>query len=363
MADQRLLEIFIECASIEGLSQREKPVATYIKKFLSAIGEKIISDNSGKYSGSNTGNLIWKHGSGGNFILLSHMDTARSTKNLKTVFKKDRITSDGKTVLGVDNRAGIAVLLRLIEKIIKEKISVNDFTIAFTTCEETSLGGSKNLELNGEIKYGFVFDSYLRPGAFINESIGAASFDVLITGKAAHSGIAPEKGINAIMIASEAISQIKIGSLDQHSSVNIGLISGGSAVNVIPESTFVRGEVRSNKNDVLKKILEEINNIFQRTAKKFGGSSEFHYNWDFKPYLIKETDDIYKIITGTLKTVGLKPKPSISKGGSDANSLNERHIHAVNLGIGAQNPHSNEEFILFEDLNKSLEIAYQLVKV
>jgi tripeptide aminopeptidase len=202
----------------------------------------------------------------------------------------------------------------------------------------------------------------MRPGYFINNSIGAATFEISITGKAAHSGISPEKGINAIMIASEAISEIKLGSIDEFSSINIGQINGGSAVNVIPEATIVRGEVRSNHTQTLKKLMEDIKITFEKSAKKYGGTSEFKFNWDFKPYSISKHDEVYKIISETLKSVGLKPKPALSRGGSDANSLNERKIQSVNLGIGAQNPHSNDEFILYDDLYKSLEIAHELVK-
>ena len=362
MNEQRLIDLFLEVARINAISGNEKPLADYIKSFLSGYGYRIEEDNSRTFTNSNTGNLICKIGNGGNFLLLSHMDTARPTKNLKPVILGDKITSSGDTVLGVDNRAGVSVLLYTLEKIAKEKTPVKDFTVAFTTCEETTLFGSKNLGVNGEIKHGFIFDSGYRPGNFVYSACGAIGLIIKILGKASHSGISPEKGINSMLVAAKAISQLPLGRIDEETTMNIGLLKSGSAVNVIPELTELEGEVRSFN---LKKAEDNFNylvNIFKTEAEKTGAKIEIDFFWDFLPYTIPEDAYVYKEITKALNKVGLKPEPKISLGGSDANSLNGRGIESVNLGIGAQNPHSNEEFIYIEDLVKSAEIALELVK-
>lgn len=362
MNKQRLIDLFLEVARINALSGNEKPIAEYIKSFLTQYGYQVNEDNSRSATNSNTGNLICKIGSGGNYLLLSHMDTARPTENVKPVILEDRITSSGDTVLGVDNRAGVSVLLYTLEKIANEKIPVKDFTVAFTTCEETTLFGSKNLGVNGEIKHGFIFDSGYRPGSFIYSACGAIGLTIKIIGKASHSGISPEKGINSMQVAAKAISQLPLGRIDEETTMNIGLLKSGSAVNVIPELTELEGEVRSFN---LKKAEDNFNllvNIFKSEAEKVGAKIEVNYFWDFLPYTIPETTYVYKEISRVLNKVGLEPTPKISLGGSDANSLNGRGIESVNLGIGAQNPHSNEEFIFIEDLIKSAEIALELVK-
>ena len=151
MDRQRIIEIFLQAASINALSGSEKPIADFIKSFLSDYNYKVSEDDSQKFTSSNSGNLICKIGTGGDFLLLSHMDTARPTLETKPILEDDKIVSSGDTVLGVDNRAGIAVLLFILEKIAKENIPVKDFTVAFTTCEETTLFGSKNLVINGKI--------------------------------------------------------------------------------------------------------------------------------------------------------------------------------------------------------------------
>jgi tripeptide aminopeptidase len=358
----RLIDIFLQTASINALSQNEKPVADFIKNFLTDTPFSILEDDSSKNSGSNTGNIIIRIGDGGNFVLLSHMDTARPTLKMRPVFQNGKITSAGDTVLGVDNRLGIAVLLYTLEKIHKEKIQVKDFTVAFTTCEETTLLGSKNLKLATHINRGFVFDSSFRPGNFINSACGSKGFKVKIKGRASHSGIAPEKGINAIAAAANALHLIKQGRIDDDTTLNIGKINGGSAVNVVPEEVCIEGEVRSFNPSRVAELITEVSNIFSAETKKLNAEIEFESNWDFKPYTVESSNPVHKEITEVLKRTGLTPEPRISLGGSDANSLNELGISAVNLGIGAQNPHSNDEFVLIEDLTKSAEIAMELVK-
>ncbi len=362
MIDKQLLEIFLDLIKIEGVSQQEAGVAEYIKRFLMKYGFKFHEDDSKKSTGSNTGNIIVKIGSGGEIILASHMDTARSTLNVNPQLQNDRITSDGTTVLGVDNRMGIAILLRLLQKVQLESIITKDFSVAFTTCEETTLAGSMNLRLNGTVKYGFVFDSYMPPGKFVANSYGAATFKIEINGKASHSGIAPEQGINALDIAIKAMSGLSVGKVTDTTVINFGKISGGSAVNVIPEKVIVEGEVRSLSIAEGENILEKISQAFRRAAQLQGGKLDFSYKWDFKPYSINKNSFTYNKIYEVLRKINLDPVGIESRGGSDANSLNEKGIESINIGIGAQNPHSNDEFVLYDDFEKSLKIALELVR-
>jgi tripeptide aminopeptidase len=362
MNPSRLIEIFLHIIRINALSQQEKPVADFISNFLTGLGYLVEYDDSAKFTNSNSGNVICKVGNGGDFVLTAHMDTARPTENVRPIIKDDRIVSSGDTVLGVDNREGVAVLLYTLERIAKEKIPVKDFTVAFTTCEETTLFGSKHLGLNGNIKKGFVFDSGYRPGNFIYSACGAIGFNLKVIGKASHSGIAPEQGINSLLVSAKAINKLPLGRIDEETTMNIGTLKSGSAVNVIPELTEMIGEVRSFNSEKAENHFNLLVKTFEDEAKSVNAKIEYDYFWDFKPYTINENSDVYKEIVRVIKNVGLNPTPKISLGGSDANSLNAKGIEAVNIGIGAQNPHSNDEFVLIEDLIKTAEIALELVK-
>jgi len=362
MKTDRLIELFLQLIKIEALSQHEKPVADHIHAFLSALKLKPYFDKSRSRTGSDTGNLICKVGSGGDVMFLSHMDTARSTGGVNPQVLPDRIASDGTTVLGVDNRAGIAVILFALEKALLGKMSVKDFTIAFTTCEESTLAGSLSLEVPEGIKKCFIFDSSLRPGSFIYSSCGAKNFTVTIKGVAAHSGLAPEKGVNSIAIAAQALSKIQQGRIGDKTTVNIGVINGGTAVNVVPEITQLTGEVRSVEMGMVDEMIHSIKAIFSKETAAHGAGLVFNDEWDFKPYQITPETGIYKDVLAVMGHVGLAPVPVASLAGSDANSLNGRGVQAINLGIGAQNPHANDEYIMKVDLAKSAEIALELMK-
>lgn len=362
MDKQRLIEIFLQAIRINALSGNEKTVADFIKSFLSEYSYNISEDDSPQFTNSDTGNLICKVGTGGDFLMLSHMDTARPTIDTKPIVLEDRIVSSGDTVLGVDNRVGVTVLLFLLEKIAKEKIPVKDFTVAFTTCEETTLFGSKHLSVSEDINRCFVFDSGYRPGNFIFSSCGAIGFTMQIHGKASHSGISPEKGINSLQVAAKAMSKLTLGRIDENSTMNIGLLKSGSAVNVIPELTELEGEVRSFDLQKAENYFEMLVKTFTTEAEAVGAKITCNHFWDFKPYTISEDATVFTETIKAITEAGLTPNPTISLGGSDANSLNGRGIASVNLGIGAQNPHSNDEFVFIEDLIKSAEIALAIVK-
>lgn len=362
MTDKRLLQIFLDLISIDALSGSEKPVFEYAANFLKSCGYNPREDETAPLTGGNTGNLICDIGSGGDTVFLSHMDTARPTKNVKAIVTEDKITSDGTTVLGVDNRAGMASLLYAVEKAYKENIALKDFTLVFTTNEETTLGGSQNLKLPEKIKQGFIFDSHLPPGNFIDESVGAVAFNIKVKGKASHSGISPEKGIDSIKITSRAIASLEFGRIDEATTANIGSIHGGSAINVVPELTLIEGEVRSVNPDKIEKKISEIKIRFEKEAEKDGASVEFEYRWDFMPYTISRKSKVYQTLCDALISAGLEPQPQMSYGGSDANSLNAKGISCINLGIGAANPHSNDEYIYIADLYKTSDIALELMK-
>jgi tripeptide aminopeptidase len=355
------IRLFLDLISIDALPGYEKPVADFIKKYCSELGLSVTEDQTHQTFGGTSGNLICKVGDGGDTVLLSHMDTARSTKNVKPVVTSDRIQSDGNSVLGVDNRAGIAIILYALSKALNGNVTKPNITIAFTICEETTMIGSRNIALDN-IKMGYVLDSSLRPGHFIDRSYGARSFEANIHGRASHSGIAPEDGVNAIQIAARAINNLSVGRVDEHTTVNVANIIGGNAINVVPDFTTVIGEVRSLIPEQVSTVINFIKDAFEESALFYMGKVDFKSQWEFKPYQIEKDSRIYQRIYSAIGNSGLKPKPIISAGGSDANSLNEKGIPSINIGIGAQNPHSNNEYIHLEDLNNSVRIALELIK-
>ncbi len=359
LCDPRLIDLFLQLVRLDGLSGAEHPVADYVVKALLALGYapriQPLPDHS------QAGNVLCDVRGGGELLLLAHMDTARPTHAVRPVVRDDRICSDGTTTLGADNRAGMAVLLHVLERIAQQQLSTKPFTVAFTVCEESTLAGSFNLELPRAARMGFVFDSSLRPGHFVRASYGAMRFRVAVRGKAAHAGLAPDAGVNAIVVASKAIANLPFGQLPAETTANVGTISGRIAINVVADRVVLEGEVRSRTEQVVESQIAELRDRFLATCAAHGAVASFEANWDFHPYDIDRESPVYRTVLRAMRAAGLEPIAHESAGGSDANCLNRRGLPTVNLAIGAQNPHADSEFILLEDLQTSSDLALHLM--
>lgn len=361
MIDKRLQELFLELIKIDAVSGQELPVAAYIRSFVQKLGFETEMDGAAELSGGNCGNLIVPIYGGGDFVLMAHMDTPRSTAEVKPQILADRITSDGTTVLGVDDRGGLSAILYALERAVKEQKSIRPCTLLFTVCEETSLAGSTYFKPSPALRYGYAFDSYMTPGNYVSGSCGAIAFEIEVKGKAAHSGIAPEKGINAVKIATEALAGFPFGRIDATTTANIGIIHGGTAVNVVPEQVVLIGEIRTEILPEGERLMAKVQKDFEEAAARHGGYVDISWLWDFKPYDVSPEEPAYRRLMEVGNHLKLPIKGFRSMGGSDANSMNAKGVSTIDLGVGAQNPHGNDEFILFRDLQCAAEMAYTLM--
>jgi tripeptide aminopeptidase len=357
-----IVDLFLELVQIDGPSGHEAEVAAFIKHYLGKLGLDVREDEAHKECSGTVGNVTCRVGTGGNTLLLAHMDTVRPTNDLKPIVHADRITSSGDTILGADNRAGVAVLLSSVRKAVENPDDYTDFSVTFTISEETHLTGSKLLEIDPAIEMAYAFDSGFRPGHLIHGSYGAQSFIIEVQGRAAHAGLAPEKGINAINVAAQALTRLETGRLEDQSTLNFGSIAGGTATNVVPDSVILKGETRALTRERGAEILKHVFEVFDIVTNEQGAGVDCSSKWEFTPFKISPDADIYGRIVRAMEQAGVTPIPLIASGGSDANSLNDKGIPAVNLGIGAQNCHSNEEFILIEDLLSAEAIAEALLR-
>ena len=360
-----LVPLFLRLAPIEGLSLAERCIADEVQTLLNHAGIQVVEDNSAKTHGGTAGNLLcFPPGYRADqpaVMLTAHLDTVKSTSQLKPIVDSASIRSDGTTILGADNRAGLSVLIHLLGEVAKEKTQQNNFFVVFTVGEETGLFGAGSVDLSPyNILGAYVFDCSKRPGVYIKDSVGLYAFEAEFIGKAAHSGVAPEKGVSAIQLASAAITRLTLGRIDADTTANIGTIHGGEAMNSIPERVVIEGEVRSFTQE---RIREQLNLIEKslRSSVEGTGKVTFKSEPDFEPYVLAADAPMIVALEHAMRTVGLQPQPIRYTGGSDANKYNAKGIPAVNLGVGAQNPHSYEEFVLIEDLVKSYELARALV--
>jgi len=361
-----LVSLFLRLAPVDGVSHAERAIADEVASLLRESGIRVDEDDVAARVKGNAGNLFcfppMFDKTKPAIVLEAHLDTVQSTARLKALVREDRITSDGTTILGADNRMGTSILVDLLRDTTRPGFRCSNFFVLLTVCEETGLYGAEAADLSPyDVQAVFVFDCSKRPGIFIRESVGLYAFTAQFNGKAAHAGVAPEEGISAIALAAAAISRIPLGRIDQDTTANIGKIYGGEATNVVPDKVVIEGEVRSFYPERIQEQLTLIEKEFRQAVKE-DNRLVFSAIPDFEPYVHKPDAPAVLRLERAISAAGLTPQPIRYMGGSDANKYNAKGIPAVNIGIGAQKPHSTEEFFLLEDFYKSSEIAHELVR-
>jgi tripeptide aminopeptidase len=359
-----LVDLFLDAVKVDAQSLHEKPMADFVRSRLASYPVRVTEDAAASAIGGDSGNLIcvpkFFDPSRPATALIAHLDTPRSTAAVRPQVSGGRITSDGTTALGVDNRAGVSILLNwLFENSAAE--SARNSVVAFTVAEELGMYGAMRLDLSPfNVTKAYVFDCSKRPGTFIRSAVGSSLFTAAFVGRSSHAGVSPEKGINAIQLASHALSKVQVGRLSPTMTSNFGIISGGEATNVVPARVTVEGEVREFDQRLINEYLRTVESRLRASVESQGGTLEFSSQVDFPPFILDEQSEVYRHFVEVVRDAGLQPNAIEYLGGSDANVLNARGLPTVNLGIGAQNPHGNDEFILIEDLEKSYEIALGL---
>ena len=359
--EERLKETFLELVSLDSPSQLEGLVASYVKKRLEVLGIAYEEDAAGKRTKGDSGNLIaWVDGLKDKepILLNAHLDTVqRPGEKVKVEFEDGLFKSDGKTILGADDKSGIAIILEVLEVIKERGLRHCPIQPVFTVCEEIGLLGAKNLDYSLiKAKWGLVLD-----GGEISEVINRAPmanrFFIEVIGKEAHAGLHPEEGVNAIFLASKAISEIKWGRIDEETTCNVGIIEGGKATNIVPAKTAIKGEVRSHS----KERLERQTNLIIDTFKKNAPLVNIDVIDDYPLMVVKEDHPLIKIIKVAAEKIGIKMALKTTGGGSDANIFNSKGIVSVIMGTGMKKVHTNKEYIHLNDMVKSAILLLNII--
>lgn len=367
----RMIEEFLELVRIDSVSGQERNVADLLKERLTGMGLEVYEDDTGKKFNTITGNIIARMNgdpSAGPMIMFSaHMDTVEPGRGIKPVIDKGTIRSSGDTVLGGDDKAGIAIIMEALRIIREKQINHGGIEVVFTVFEERSLLGAKQLDPTMlKSKIGYVLDSNGPPGSIVTRAPGQNSITASIMGKSAHSGICPEKGVNAIEVAAKAIAGMKLGRIDHETTANIGIISGGKAANIVPDLVNIKGETRSldpaKKDEQTRLITRKL----EEAAAAAGAKVNIRVEEMYRAFSLHIDEKAVRIAIKAAENLGLTPRLESTGGGSDANIFNEKGIATVVLGIAMQNVHTTEEFIKIEDMETCcrylLEIINETVK-
>ncbi|WP_353892347.1 M20/M25/M40 family metallo-hydrolase [Proteinivorax hydrogeniformans] len=357
--EQNVVDLFRKLVEIDSPSFKESELANYLSVELEKLDFDVKLDKHEK-----TTNIIGKRSGSGSTILLSaHMDTVQSNKGVKIVEKNGKIRTDGKTILGADDKAGITAILSGIKKTISEGKKLHPLEVIFTYGEEIGLCGAKKVNSNDlKAQLGYVFDSGGDVGIAINKAPSEIDFHAKVLGKEAHSGVNPEDGVDAIKIAGRIISKLKLGRIDEDTSSNIGVIKGGEMTNIVCPLVELKGEVRSHNYEKAQQIINQFEQTFKDVCDQHGGTVEFAKEVIYHNFYLGEDQQVTQFLKEKLDKLGLSLKLKSRGGGSDANVFNNKGIPTLNLAVGMANVHTNDEYVSVDNLVKSSKLVAEIVK-
>ncbi len=371
---ERLAATFTELCQISSPSRREGAVAAHLKQAFTDLGaDAIYEDDSAARTGSESGNLIVRFNASRpdleGLFFSCHMDTVEPGTGVEVVRTGDIFTSKGDTILGGDDKTGIAAVLELMALLKENNTPHPTLEVVITTCEEIGLLGAKHLEYKKlQTKYGYALDSTGNNHVVIGAP-AANKIKVEIKGMAAHAGLCPEAGINALALAAQALTLIRMGRLDEESTCNFGMIQGGVATNIIPELVVLRGEVRSHSREKLARYTEEIFRTFQKVVADWQGNPATGDNRpsvaidivdDYPPLAIAEDAPVLLRIKKAAGACCKELRYIVAGGGSDANIFNGVGLPTAIVASGMNKVHTVNEQLDLNDLVNLTELLFAL---
>lgn len=365
---ERMLAEFKEMVAIPCHSLKERPIFEYLKAKFEELGFEVKEDNVAEKLGGNCGNL-WAFLPGtkaeATRVLLSgHMDGVEPCSGTTVIQKDGILYSDGTTILGGDDKSGVEGILEGIRLIKEENIEHGDIQVLITVAEEGGVNGSRCMDaawLNADV--GYALDSEGAPGEIIIGAPGQYKYTIEVHGKTAHGGMEPEKGINAIMVAAKALADVKrYGRIDEETTANIGIISGGAATNIVPDLVTIQGDARSRNNEKLSAIRDEILNTITDSVEKNGGKAVVNIEHKYSSFLVDENSKVVELAKKACAIHGFEPNVGLTGGGSDANFINVYGVPCVILGTGMSNVHTVNEYLKEEDLYNSALMVHGILK-
>jgi tripeptide aminopeptidase len=360
---ERLAADFVRLCELESPSRRERAVADAVTAELRACGLAVAEDASGAATGSDAGNLLARiAGPDGapTVLLAAHLDTVPATAPIEVAREADRFANRNEGILGADNKAAVAALLGVARRHAHEPPPIG-IELLFTTCEEIGLLGATECLHELHADYGFVFDHATPLGELI---VAAPTYYRLVAelrGAAAHAGIRPEQGRNAITAGARALASMRLGRLDEGTTANVGLIEGGTAANVVAERCRLELETRSLDDAQAERVVGEMVDALTDAASDGDCDLETHVERVFGAYRLARGAPPVVVATAALEQLGIEPSPISTGGGSDANAFAARGLSVLNVANGTERNHEPDESVTVAALELGLDLALAIV--
>lgn len=361
---ERLLETFLEMVRIDSPSGQEDAMRAYLIHRVEELNLNYQTDQGG--------NLIVEvpsYACDHDCVLVfsGHMDVVPPCNGIQPVVQNvddDRIiSSDNTTVLGADDKAGLAPIVEAVFFAVRNHLPRPRLRLIFTTREETFLGGAK--ELCDEVlkaNFAITLDHTGKQGVIINAAPTYIEFEAVCQGKSVHAGIMPEQGVNAIVFASRVIERLHLGRLDEQTTCNIGFLTGGKATNIVPDEAVIRGELRGYHAETLSKELLHIQETLQTVSDSMPGTTyTFQHHVEFESYQLDEDHPGVALVVKAARHAGLEPEFIRTNGGSDNNIFMKRGLPGVVLSAGYVEPHSLKERVRLSEMSLCFEFLLKIM--
>ncbi|KIL75223.1 Peptidase T [Bacillus badius] len=365
---ERLLNEFLELVQIDSETKNEAAIAKVLTSKFEALGVQVYEDDSAAVTGHGAGNLICtleatKDGVDPIYFT-SHMDTVVPGAGVKPSIENGYVVTDGTTILGADDKAGLAVMLELVKVLKEQKYKHGMIQFIITAGEESGLVGAKAMDPSlVKAKFGYALDSDGTVGNIIVAAPTQAKIKAEIFGKTAHAGVAPEKGVSAITMAAKAIAKMPLGRIDEETTANIGRFEGGQATNIVCDYASVLAEARSLVPEKMEVQVNKMKEAFEQTAAEMNGRAEVQVQVMYPGFKFGEGDHVVEVAKKAAERIGRPSQLLTSGGGSDANVIAGFGIPTVNLAVGYEEIHTKNERMPIEELIKLAEMATAIVAI
>lgn len=363
--DARLLETFLELVRIDSPAGVEAELGAHVAQRLERLGCRVRFDDAHLRTDSDCGNLIAElpgTAAGRTIVLSAHMDTVMPGRGIVPVVEDGVVRSAGETILGADDKAGIAAILECFERLAEDRVAHPPLRVVLTVGEEMGLHGAKVLdpaELTGDVC--LVLDADGAPGGIVTAAPTHYTFKATFTGHAVHAGVEPEKGRSAVVMACRAVTSMRMGRLDAETTANIGTIQGGVATNVVAASCVLTGECRSLDPAKVETVRAEMDAAMHVAASASGGAVSLLWTKEYDGFRFAEHDPLLVLVEEGCRDAGLEPRRFATGGGSDGNVFSAKGLPSLVLSTGMTNVHGTGETIRAEDLEALVRLLLTVI--
>lgn len=366
----RLVKNFMELVQIDSETKNERAICDELTEQFKGLGLQVTEDDTTSTTGHGAGNLIvnWPATKGlegaKRLLFTSHMDTVMPGNGIQPQLGEDGfIRSDGTTILGADDKAGLAAMFEAIRFIQTLNMAHGAIQFVITVGEEAGLRGAKALDSSSlQVDFGYALDSYGEIGAIAVAAPTQVKITMEVFGKSSHAGVNPEDGISAIQVASKAISRMSLGRIDQETTANIGKFEGGGATNVVCDYVKLHAEARSIVQHKVEAQVKAMKEALDHAVAECGARAEFHSNTLYPSFHFTEKDEVVQLAQRAIESIGATARLFYSGGASDANIFNGMGIPTVTLAVGYLDIHTTKERIHVSDLVKTSELIVALIQ-